>query len=96
MNLTFGPAPRHDTPGKNMKKFQTRSLVLVALGLAVVAATGVAQESADAVQNAGLARQNLRPYWHVFAAYSLVILLIGGWAVSIARRLKALEDRLLD
>ena len=36
------------------------------------------------------------PYWHVFAAYALVIMLIGGWAVSIARRLRAIEERLLD
>ena len=29
----------------------------------------------------------LRAYWHVFVAYALVWLLIGGWVVSIARKL---------
>lgn len=42
------------------------------------------------------AGQGLRPYWHVFAAYALVIVLVGGWAVSIARRLRDVEDRLVD
>ncbi len=41
-----------------------------------------------------LGQQNLRPYWHVFAAYALVLVIIGGWAVSIARRLKTIEDRI--
>lgn len=47
-------------------------------------------------QATDLARQSLRPYWHVFAAYTIVIVLIGGWAISIARRLGDVEDRLLD
>ncbi len=37
---------------------------------------------------------SLRPYWHVFAAYTIAIVLIGGWAFSIARRLREVEDRL--
>ena len=56
----------------------------------------VAQESSGLPQASRLAEQNLRPYWHVFAAYALVIVMIGGWAVSIARRLRAIEDRLVD
>jgi CcmD family protein len=32
----------------------------------------------------------------VFAAYTIVIALIGGWAFSIARRLRSLEERLVD
>lgn len=35
-----------------------------------------------------------RAYWHVFIAYALVVLLILGWVVSIARRLRRVEDRL--
>lgn len=38
----------------------------------------------------------LRAYWHVFIAYTLAIVLIGGWAISIARRLRQVEERLLD
>lgn len=40
------------------------------------------------------ATPSLRPYWHVFAAYAVTIVLIGGWAFSIARRLRDVEDRL--
>ena len=44
----------------------------------------------------GLADQNLRAYWHVFAAYAIAWLLIGGWVISIARRLGRLEGRTGD
>lgn len=44
-----------------------------------------------------LGRQTLgRPYWHVFLAYALVVLLIAGWTISIARRLSKVEARLPD
>lgn len=43
-----------------------------------------------------LGRQSLRPYWHVFIAYALVIVILGGWALSIGRRMKDLEKRLVD
>ncbi len=44
-----------------------------------------------------LGRQTLgRPYWHVFIAYAIVVLLIAGWVISIARRLSAIEARLPD
>ncbi len=42
-----------------------------------------------------LGRQTLgRAYWHVFAAYAIVLLLIGGWVISIVRRLRRVEERL--
>jgi CcmD family protein len=44
-----------------------------------------------------LGRQTLgRPYWHFFAAYAIVVLLLAGWVISIARRLNAIENRLPD
>lgn len=43
-----------------------------------------------------LGRQSLRPYWHVFVAYALVIVILGGWAISIGRRMRDLEKRLVD
>ena len=70
------------------------ALVLV---LALVLATGaMAQEVPGLPEPTALAQQNLRPYWHVFTAYAVVIVLIGGWAFSIARRLKGVEERLAD
>jgi hypothetical protein len=79
-----------------MKNLTLRALALSLAALATMAVTIVAQESAGMPQASRLAGQELRPYWHVFAAYALVIMLIGGWAVSIARRLRAIEERLLD
>jgi hypothetical protein len=35
-----------------------------------------------------------RAYWHVFIAYAIAVLLILGWVISIARRLRRVEDRL--
>jgi hypothetical protein len=35
-----------------------------------------------------------RPYWHVFLAYAITLVLILGWVVSIARRLRRVETRL--
>ncbi len=79
-----------------MKNTVFRSLILSLAGLAVTAAVTLAQEASGVPQANRLAEQNLRPYWHVFAAYSLVIIMIGGWAISIARRLRAIEDRWVD
>ncbi len=42
-----------------------------------------------------LGQQTLgRPYWHVFAAYAIVWLLVLGWVFSIVRRLRRVEERL--
>ena len=42
-----------------------------------------------------LGRQTLgRGYWHVFAAYAIVWLLVFGWVISIVRRLRRVEERL--
>ena len=48
-----------------------------------------------ATQATELAGQRLgRGYWHVFAAYALVWVLVAGWVISIARRLARVERRL--
>ena len=48
-----------------------------------------------AAQATELGRQALgRAYWHVFVAYALALLFIGGWVISIARRLARVERRL--
>lgn len=63
--------------------------------LNAILAVGVAAQESPFPQ-AQLGQQSLRPYWHVFVAYAIVIVLIGGWALSIARRLRSVEDRLID
>ncbi len=35
-----------------------------------------------------------RAYWHVFAAYAIVWLLVLAWMLSIVRRLRRVEERL--
>ncbi len=35
-----------------------------------------------------------RAYWHVFAAYAILWLLVFGWVISIVRRLRRVEERL--
>ena len=35
-----------------------------------------------------------RGYWHVFAAYATVWILVLGWVISIVRRLRRVEERL--
>lgn len=62
------------------------SLALVAL----TAAPAVAQE----LPGTGLGSQSLRPYWHVFIAYSIAILMVLVWVISIGRRLKDVQERL--
>ena len=42
----------------------------------------------------GMATQSLKPYWHVFIAYAIAIVMVLGWVVSIARRLARIEARL--
>lgn len=41
-----------------------------------------------------LAQQSLRPYWHVFIAYTLAWLLVFGWVISLARRFARVEQEL--
>ncbi len=62
------------------------------LSTLVLAASGAlpAAAQADPLGTAGLGR----PYLHVFIAYALAIVLIGGWVISIARRLRRIEGRL--
>lgn len=67
---------------------------MVALGLRVGLAA--AQEMPGLGAPSALAQQSLRPYWHVFIAYAIVILLVAGWAGSIARRLGEVERKLGD
>ncbi|MEK9502306.1 hypothetical protein [Gaopeijia maritima] len=67
--------------------------LLLALPVALLLPIG----SPVLAQASELGRQTLgRAYWHVFAAYAIGLLLIGGWVVSIARRLARLERKLPD
>ena len=49
---------------------------------------------AQGMPSGGLGSQTLRPYWHVFIAYTIAIVLVLGWVISIGRRLRDVEERL--
>jgi CcmD family protein len=38
--------------------------------------------------------RTLRAYWHVFAAFTFAWLMILGYAISLARRFRRLEEKL--
>jgi len=64
--------------------------ILTALLLAVSSSALAAQAtSTNAIGG-------LRAYWHVFIAYAVVIVIVLGWVISIARRLKDVEQRLSE
>lgn len=86
------PDPTMTLPGTSSVLRTFFPIVLLVFTVVVVGA----QEIQVLPEPTALAQQSLRPYWHVFVAYAIVIALIGGWAVSIARRLRAVEDRLVD
>jgi hypothetical protein len=80
-----------------MNKLKTRSFALLTvLLLAVCAPLLGAQEIPGLPEPGALASQSLRPYWHVFLAYTVVLVLVLGWVISIGRRLRDVEERLGD
>jgi hypothetical protein len=62
--------------------------------LAFAVAAGGAQEMPGMGASSALASQSLRPYWHVFIAYAVAIVMVMLWAGSIAKRLADVERRL--
>ena len=68
--------------------------VLPALAIGLVFTLGVSALGAQELPGDALASQNLRPYWHVFIAYAIAILVVLGWVISIGRRLRDVEERL--
>lgn len=81
----------------HLPELSRRSLavpVLAVVGLLFLVLTAPETLAAQAEQ---LGQQRLgRPYWHVFLAYAIGWVLILGWVVSIARRLRQVESRLGD
>ena len=73
----------------NVQALATLLLLQVVLPAIATAAT----VQADA---ATLGAQNLRPYTHVFIAYTIAWLLVFGWLFSVARRLTRIERKLGD
>ena len=70
-----------------MKMLRIVALPLVVILLATADLGG--QETASR-----LATQSLKPYWHVFIAYAIAWVLVFGWLIAMARRLRRVEERL--
>jgi len=80
-----------------MNRIKNAAPGLIALTLVLLACSAtalLAQESAGMAPASALGQQSLRPYWHVFIAYTIAIVLVLGWVISIGRRLKDVEERL--
>ena len=61
--------------------------LLALLASAVTAVPGLAQ-TPEATP------LEMRHFWHVFIAYAIAWVFIGGWLFSIVRRLRRVEERL--
>jgi CcmD family protein len=97
--MTTPPSRRHPpaipcSPDASWRRAAALAVVAVMAFSALGAGAVFAQETG--LPAAQMGQQSLRPYWHVFVAYTIVIVMIGGWAFSIARRLRNIEDRLID
>lgn len=67
--------------------------LLAGLFLALTTTAVWAQETMSGLpQPSELAGQSLRPYWHVFIAYAVAIVVVMGWVVSISKRLREVEE----
>lgn len=78
-----------------MKQSQRHVRCCLAIGSVLLALS--ASPTMLWAQQAGIGQQTLgRPYWHVFAAYAVAWMLVMGWVVSMARRLRRVEERLGD
>ncbi|HEX8358485.1 MAG TPA: CcmD family protein [Longimicrobium sp.] len=62
------------------------AFLIVALCLSAVVAAQAPEHAAPP--------RTLRAYWHVFAAFTFAWLMILGYAVSLARRFRRLEEKL--
>ena len=82
-------------PASPMNKTKKALARLASASMLVAVPAAVwAQQATSALPASTLGQQNLRPYWHVFVAYTIVIVLVLVWVISIGRRLRDVEDRL--
>ena len=79
-----------------MTRLMTMIRGLLPAVLLTLTAIGAAGQEMGLDPPSELAAQSLRPYWHVFIAYAIAILLVMAWAGSIAKRLSDVERRLSE
>ncbi len=72
------------------QRWFSRWTFALVLGVLFLQASPVWAQAGTAVGQQTLGRA----YWHVFAAYAIVWILVLGWVISIVRRLRRVEERL--
>ena len=73
----------------NDLKRDNRFIIVVGLVLLVLASPVTLLAQAG-----DIGRQTLgRPYWHVFVAYALAWMVVFGWLIAVARRIRRVEER---
>ena len=78
--------------------YRIKTLVPSLFALVLLASTraSLLGQEVGGLPSSGIGAQSLRPYWHVFIAYAIAILLVLGWVISIGRRLRDVEERLSE
>ncbi|TVP76209.1 MAG: CcmD family protein [Gemmatimonadales bacterium] len=87
--MTAPNAPVPSLPGTVLATVAAAALLLL------LPQAGTALELSEALAQGAPARR-MRDFWHVFAAYAIAWLLLGGWVVAIVRRLGRVESRLAE
>jgi CcmD family protein len=77
-----------------MTHARTAVLAILPTLLLTFLATALLGQESQGMPSGTLGSQTLRPYWHVFIAYTIAIVLVLGWVLSIGRRLRDVEERL--
>lgn len=70
------------------------TLVLCLLAGVVLLTPELLEAQTQAAGQPSAGARQMRHFWHVFIAFGIAWLLVFGWAVSIARRLARVEERL--
>jgi hypothetical protein len=76
---------------QRIKNAVAGSLVLIFFAVVTPALYG---QEISGLPPSTMGAQSLRPYWHVFIAYAIAIVMVLGWVISIGRRLKNVEEKL--
>lgn len=74
-----------------LKNAAAASLVLI---LFAVVTPALSAQEISGLPPSTMGEQSLRPYWNVFIAYAIAIVMVLGWVISIGRRLKNVEEKL--
>jgi CcmD family protein len=73
-----------------------RTLLILASVAVLVSIPALAHAQGGLADPEAIASQNLRGYTHMFVAYAIAWALVLGWVLSLARRLRRVEQALTE